>query len=119
VAERVDQNDGIVDLPLMTDWPKRPLQKIDHDEGKPALTIWRVLDREKIHTRVELRPRTGRSHQLRIHMMAMGHPILGDRFYAPKHIIDEAERLNLHARSLTLTHPRSKEEMTFEAEVPF
>jgi len=92
-----------VDLPLLTDWPNRPRQKIDHLDGKPSLTRWRVLSRDEHadRTRVELEPLTGRTHQLRVHMLALGHPIIGDALYGPtpEHGV---ERLLLHARHLSL-----------------
>lgn len=90
-----------IELPLIADWPNRPRQKVDHAQGKPSRTRWRVLDHEGDSTRLELEPVTGRSHQLRVHLQALGHPILGDSLYggAP------APRLMLHACALTLpTH---------------
>lgn len=90
-----------IDLPLIADWPNRPRQKVDHAQGKPSRTRWRVLDHEGDSTRLELEPVTGRSHQLRVHLQALGHPILGDSLYggAP------APRLMLHACALALpTH---------------
>ncbi|WP_077036806.1 RluA family pseudouridine synthase [Pelomonas sp. KK5] len=92
--------EGEVDLPLMTDWPKRPRQKIDHELGKPSLTRWRVLGHEAAGTRVELEPVTGRTHQLRMHMLALGHPIVGDALYGPDPGDDQ--RLLLHASDLEL-----------------
>jgi len=89
-----------VDLPLLTDWPNRPRQKIDHEIGKPSRTRYRVLATAATHTRVELEPITGRTHQLRVHMLALGHPILGDRLYGPEQ--DPSPRLMLHACSLAL-----------------
>lgn len=92
-----------LDLPLLTDWPNRPRQKIDHLEGKPSLTRWRVLSRDDDagRTRVELEPLTGRTHQLRVHMLALGHPIIGDALYGPPTTAG-SERLLLHARHLSL-----------------
>ena len=100
VAGIVERDRGEVNLPLIADWPNRPLQKVCHENGKSALTRWRVLSRELASTLIELTPITGRSHQLRIHMREMGHPILGCDFYAPEAVLQAAPRLLLHA-----THP--------------
>ncbi len=93
-----------IDLPLIVDWPNRPRQMIDHERGKPSLTRVRVLRRDAAAgtTRVELEPVTGRSHQLRVHLLAAGHPILGDALYAPPEVLARAPRLLLHARDLSL-----------------
>lgn len=93
-----------IDLPLIVDWPNRPRQMIDHERGKPSLTRVRVLARDAATntTRVELEPVTGRSHQLRVHLLAIGHPILGDALYAPPEVLAQAPRLLLHARDLSL-----------------
>ena len=87
---------GTVDLPIIVDWPNRPLQKIDPVEGRPAQTDWRVVRTGDEETRVRLYPKTGRSHQLRLHMREIGHPILGDPFYATGPARD-FPRLMLHA----------------------
>ena len=118
VAGRLE-GQGEVDLPLITDWPNRPRQKIDHEIGKPSLTRWRALAQDGATTRVELEPVTGRSHQLRVHMMAIGHPILGDVFYAPANIEALSPRLLLHAECLTLPHPVSGERLNFRSPAPF
>ena len=89
-----------VNLPLLTDWPNRPRQKIDFEHGKPSLTRYRVLERGEAGTRVELEPITGRTHQLRVHMLAIGHPIVGDALYGPDP--GEGQRLLLHASALEL-----------------
>jgi tRNA pseudouridine32 synthase/23S rRNA pseudouridine746 synthase len=115
----VDQDSGTVDLPLIVDWPNRPLQMVDHDRGKPARTDWQVLERDDRTTRMELRPLTGRSHQLRVHMQAIGHTILGDRFYGGAAVIAAAERLQLHALALEIHHPDGGERIRFEARAPF
>ena len=109
---------GTVDLPLIVDWPNRPLQKVDHETGKAAVTDWRVVRVEDGTTRVRLYPQTGRSHQLRVHMREIGHPILGDPFYA-KGEARAFPRLMLHAESLRLRHPDGGKGMTFRAPVPF
>lgn len=117
----VKDDAGSVDLPMRCDWPNRPLQIVDFEQGKKALTHWKVLERlpEKQMTRLELTPVTGRSHQLRVHCQAMGHVIIGDRFYAPEDIIAKSDRLCLHAACLTLMHPGTGEMMTFDAVVGF
>lgn len=109
---------GRVDLPLIVDWPNRPRQKVCHETGRPAVTDWRMIRVEGAHARVQLRPRTGRTHQLRVHMQALGHPILGDTLYA------EGEgaafpRLMLHAERLGLIHPETGERLQFHARAPF
>ncbi len=114
VAGQLEPESGEVSLPIMTDWPNRPLQKIDIESGKPSLTRYRVLARQDNTSRVELEPYTGRSHQLRIHMAAIGHPILGDALYGDAH---SAPRLMLHASSLGFVHPLSCEPLHF-ASVP-
>jgi len=119
VAGQVSEAAGEVDLPLICDWPNRPLQKVDHATGKRALTRYRVLERDEMTTRVELEPVTGRSHQLRVHMAALGHPILGDPFYAPPPVQAMSARLLLHAQGLSVPHPASDETMRFEAEAEF
>lgn len=120
VSGLINQQDS-VDLPLITDWPNRPKQKVDHEQGKPSLTHYRLLDYhdEQDTSRVELTPVTGRSHQLRVHMQSIGHPILGDRLYASQDIIDKSDRLLLHATTLGFKHPATEEEMKFIAEAPF
>jgi len=111
--------EGEVDLPLITDWPNRPRQMVDHAIGKPSLTRWQVIGEGQGTTRVELEPVTGRSHQLRVHMMAIGHPILGDVFYAPPEIERLSPRLLLHAERLSLPHPVTGKLMDFQSPVPF
>lgn len=95
---------GTVDLPLIADWPNRPLQKVDA-AGKPSVTHWRVLARRDQSCVVELTPETGRSHQLRVHMAAQGHAIVGDVFYASADVAARSDRLMLHAHCLGLTVP--------------
>jgi len=112
---------GLVDLPIAADWPNRPLRIIDRDRGQASLTRWRVLaqDSRARTTRVELEPVTGRSHQLRVHLKAIGHPILGDALYAPPEIAAAAPRLLLHASELRFTHPWSGMPMEFSSPAPF
>lgn len=111
--------DGSVDLPLICDWPNRPKQMVCHETGKPSLTHYQVLEHEKKTTRVKLIPITGRSHQLRVHMLSLGHVILGDRLYAKGDALAAADRLQLHAERLQINHPITEKQMTFEAPVPF
>ena len=112
---------GVIDLPIIADWPNRPLRIIDHEAGKPSVTHWRVLahDASGSSTRVELEPVTGRSHQLRLHLRELGYPILGDTLYAPPAIQAMAGRLLLHAGSLRFFHPETREECVFECTEPF
>lgn len=113
------EDEGTVDLPLIVDWPNRPLQKVCHETGKPSVTDWSVLDRGSEFTRVELRPLTGRSHQLRVHMLKIGHPILGDRFYGTDAVIAASDRLLLHAQRMQLRHPDGGVWIDIEAPCPF
>lgn len=109
-----------IHMPLLIDWPNRPKSKVDWEHGKPSHTQWRVKHSNLTNaTRVELQPITGRTHQLRLHMMAMGHPILGDALYASPEIQAQSPRLLLHARVLQLKHPVTAEWMAFESTVPF
>lgn len=112
---------GRIDLPLVCDWPRRPRQKIDCIEGKPSRTRFCVLDTDAARgvSRLELIPVTGRSHQLRVHLAAWGHPILGDPLYAPEAVRAAAPRLLLHAAVLTLAHPQTGKRMHLAAPVPF
>lgn len=112
---------GRVDLPMRCDWPNRPRQIIDPEQGRSAQTDWKVLSHDDAQniTRVALSPITGRSHQLRVHMMSLGHPIMGDEFYAHDEAFSAAPRLMLHAWQLTLAHPETGQNMTFEAPCPF
>lgn len=116
---KLEQVTGSVDLPLICDWPNRPKQMVDHDKGKPSLTHFKVLEYEAQATRIELTPITGRSHQLRVHMLSLGHPILGDRLYAHPDALAAAPRLQLHAQMLTLAHPVTEQQLVFEAEPEF
>lgn len=112
---------SVIDLPLVCDWPNRPRQIVDHALGKRSLTRWRVAqyDAGDDTARVELEPVTGRSHQLRVHLAALGHPILGDPLYAPPALQARASRLMLHAWRLTFAHPASGETQEFELAAPF
>jgi len=115
---QVDRKEGVIDLPLIVDWPNRPLQKVCHETGRAAVTEWKVLRHDETSTRIRLFPQTGRSHQLRVHMRELGHPILGDPFYATGPARD-FPRLMLHAETLRLRHPDGGRGMTFRAKNPF
>jgi len=109
---------GTVDLPLIVDWENRPLQMVDHENGKQAQTDWRVIRSKNGESRVRLMPRTGRSHQLRVHMLALGHPILGDPFYATGEARDHP-RLMLHSETLQFRHPDGGQGTRITAKCPF
>ncbi|MGL5285425.1 MAG: pseudouridine synthase [Aeromonas sp.] len=115
----MSEESGQVDLPLGVDWPNRPKQKVDFAEGRHALTLWQKLKVDNGCTLVKLTPITGRSHQLRVHMLELGHPILGDNLYAHPQALAAAPHLYLHAAKLAFTHPRSGERVAFEAAPPF
>ena len=108
---------GEIDAPLAADWPQRPRQKVDAALGKPALTRWRVLERGTDWTRLALEPVTGRSHQLRVHLQSIGHPIRGDALYAPPPLRDL--RLLLHATHLAFKHPAHDGGVEFTSRAPF
>lgn len=119
VQGRMAAERGEIDLPLTADWPNRPLQKVDREHGKPSLTRWRTLSIEGDRSRLDLEPVTGRAHQLRVHLLAIGHPIVGDALYAPPDVRDSAERLLLHATHLRFDHPLSGATIEIDAAVPF
>jgi tRNA pseudouridine32 synthase/23S rRNA pseudouridine746 synthase len=116
VAGEVREEEGTIDLPLICDWPNRPRQMVCHIRGKPARTGWRVIAREPAATRLELTPLTGRSHQLRVHLAALGHPILGDPLYGDA---AAAGRLQLHATRLGFRHPDGGAWSEWTAPPPF
>lgn len=123
----VEKTQGSIDLPLICDWPNRPKQTVDHENGKKSLTHYQVISYsnqeaknvEPMTTLVELTPVTGRSHQLRVHMLALGHPILGDKLYAHQQALAMSCRLQLHALKLSLFHPKTEQAITFSAPCPF
>jgi len=117
----VGPDQGEIDLPLLTDWPNRPRQKVDQVLGKASLTRFQVLARDRqAHTsRLALRPLTGRSHQLRVHLQALAHPILGDTLYAPAQVQARAPRLLLHADRLGFAHPLLGHWLQFDIDTPF
>jgi tRNA pseudouridine32 synthase/23S rRNA pseudouridine746 synthase len=119
VAGEPANDAGEIDLPLRADWPNRPRQMVDAEAGKPSLTRWQVLQRLGDRSRLALHPLTGRSHQLRVHLAAIGHPILGDRLYAPTETFAAAARLMLHASALALDHPEHGQPIRFRSEPPF
>ncbi len=114
----VEQKTGTVDLPLIVDWPNRPRQMVNQVNGRPAITDWRRVRTGGGESRMRLMPRTGRSHQLRVHMLALGHPILGDPFYATGQARDFA-RLMLHSEVLQFRHPDGGRGMRVTAKCPF
>lgn len=116
-----ERDSGEIDLPICVDWPNRPRKKVDYRDGKPALTRYQVLQRDSAAhcARLALMPVTGRSHQLRVHLAEIGHPILGCPFYAHAEARAAAPRLTLHAQRLALTHPLSGEPLVFETPTPF
>lgn len=115
----VEGDSGLVDLPLATDWENKPRQRVDHERGRVSQTRWEVLAREGGVTRLKLIPLTGRTHQLRVHMLALGHPILGDTFYAEGAARDAADRLQLHAEMLQFAHPGDHQVHRYVAPAPF
>ncbi|WP_333608683.1 RluA family pseudouridine synthase [Arsukibacterium sp.] len=119
VAGRPETLSGSIDLPLAVDADRAPKQKVCKLHGKAALTHYRVLQHLSNSAVMELRPVTGRSHQLRLHMLALGHPILGDAFYADDKALAAAPRLLLHAAQLQLQHPYSGKLLDFSANTDF
>ncbi len=121
VAGIVEKDSGQVELPLICDWPNRPRQIVDFEQGKAALTHYKVLERNTTlnNTRIELRPVTGRSHQLRVHMQQLGHPIIGDNLYAPHDIAKSRNRMLLHAQWISFRHPETQEIIEFSLAAGF
>ncbi len=116
----IEDDTGTVELPLICDWPNRPLQMVDFESGKAAQTNWEVLERMGNNmTRVALYPITGRTHQLRVHMAEIGHPIVGDEFYAHDQAYAASEWLLLHAHKLMVHHPEDGRQILFESECPY
>lgn len=120
VMGKLEREEGDVNLPLIVDWPNRPRQMVDAETGKPSLTHYRVINFDAVTntSRVELEPVTGRTHQLRVHMSAIGHPILGDTLYGGN-ADGQTERLLLHARTLDFRHPATGTNMNLVSEAPF
>ena len=121
VTGSLEAGTGSIDLPLICDWPNRPRQIVDHGRGKPSLTHYRVIgyDPHRDTCRVELIPATGRTHQLRVHLQSLGHPILGDALYADETTRGMADRLFLHATRLAFSHPLTGEQLDLESKPAF
>ncbi len=120
VKGHILEGQGTIDLPIIVDWPNRPCQKVCFKTGKKSKTYFEVLKRENTNVSlVKLHPITGRSHQIRVHMTAIGHPILGDPLYADKATFKASNRLNLHSFSLVITHPKTKTPHRFSTKIPF
>lgn len=115
----LNSSSGYTNLPMRCDWERRPLQMIDFKQGKGAQTFWKVLKQNTDSFLVELTPITGRSHQLRLHMKSLGHPILGDNLYADPHSLQLSKRLLLHAKTLSFTHPITEEFISFDCPTDF
>jgi tRNA pseudouridine32 synthase / 23S rRNA pseudouridine746 synthase len=120
------QDEGSIDLPIAADWPARPLRKVDLLAGKPALTHYSVVSRspssDSATTRVLLRPHTGRTHQLRVHMLALGHPIVGDTLYGAATAVAATvvySPMCLHAQQLSLQHPATGQAVQWRSEASF
>lgn len=116
-----DNGWNTIELPLTADWPNRPRQKVDLEHGKPSVTRWRIAPgpTNPGTTRLELEPVTGRTHQLRVHLQALGHPMVGDALYAAPHQQAMADRLLLHAHWLKLSHPFHGQTLEFQSPCPF
>ncbi len=120
VRGHLEHEEGEINLPIIVDWPNRPRQKICFETGKKSVTHYKVIDREPQNiSRVELYPLTGRSHQLRLHMKAIGHPIIGDPLYADEATFKASNRMELHSYSLQINHPKTNTSKLFSIKVPF
>jgi tRNA pseudouridine32 synthase/23S rRNA pseudouridine746 synthase len=119
VAGELQQESGEIALPIGAHWPDRPRRCVDPLHGRPALTRFRLLAREAGRSRVALEPVTGRTHQLRVHLAAIGHPIVGDALYAPPEVQAGAGRLLLHASALAVPHPQDGHLVEWTSDVPF
>lgn len=121
VSGLLSQDKGEIDAPLICDWPNRPRQMIDYERGKHARTVFHVIDRDAVNntTRVELKPLTGRSHQLRVHMLSIGHPVVGDELYNAADNNAGYTRMLLHASGLCFRHPRSDDKVVINSPVDF
>jgi len=115
----VSEGEGKIDVPLMKDWPNRPKQKIDYEQGKSAQTLYKVLSHTNSETRIELIPITGRTHQLRVHMLSLGHPILGDSLYGTEQCLEKSPRMLLHALELGFNHPSTGEWCVYQYPAEF
>lgn len=110
---------GVIELPMRKDFDNPPRHMIDVEQGRAARTEWRVIERQADCARLEVSPKTGRSHQIRLHLQSIGHPILGDNLYAHAQALAMADRLLLHAEELSLTHPATGQEITWRSPCPF
>ncbi|MEE9355113.1 MAG: RluA family pseudouridine synthase [Methylococcaceae bacterium] len=121
VSGKPEQQEGTIDLPLICDWPNRPRQIVDHATGKASQTHYECCYYDELNdaTQVLLTPLTGRTHQLRVHLQALGHPILGDNLYGSPEIYRQADRLLLHASKLAFTHPATGENLLITCPAPF
>lgn len=119
VAGLVQESCGHIELPLRKDWPNRPLQKVDFIDGKASTTLYQVTERDAAYTRLLLTPITGRSHQLRLHLRSIGHPILGCDLYGDRYAYDQCQRLLLHASQLRFNHPITEQAMCFDCPPSF
>ncbi len=119
VSGAPSESQGTIDLPMRKDFDHPPRHMIDLAEGRPAQTLWRMIERDSAHSRWELRPLTGRSHQIRLHLATLGHPILGDNLYAPPDVRAMSARLLLHAAGLWLNHPDDGRRMSWTSACPF
>ena len=119
VQGQMAQATGRVDQPMKSDWPNRPKQHVDPVDGRAAVTDWQVLETAADHSRLRLTPLTGRTHQLRVHMAFLGHPILGDNLYASAEALAASERLCLHAETLEFRHPDGGAPVVFNSPSPF
>lgn len=113
------EDSGSIELPLICDWPNRPKQMVDHENGKQALTHWEVKSKEDETTLIELKPVTGRSHQLRVHLMSIGYPIVGDQLYANGAALHFSKRLQLHSQMIGFEHPVTEKNMQFVSQFEF
>ncbi|WP_417493743.1 RluA family pseudouridine synthase [Maricaulis sp.] len=119
VQGQMAQATGRIDQPMKSDWPNRPKQHVDPVDGRTAITDWQVLETAADHSRLRLTPLTGRTHQLRVHLAWLGHPILGDNLYAPEDALAASDRLCLHAETLEFRHPDGGAPVRFESPAPF
>lgn len=119
ISGKLPSDSGRINLPIWTDWPHRPRQKIDFKEGRRAVTDWVAIEFGPNKMRVSLHPLTGRSHQLRLHMLCLGHPIIGDQLYAPDNIFQQSQRLHLHAQNLKFREPTGGAWVEYKSPCPF
>lgn len=119
VSGQINQTAGLIDLPISRDYNHPPRYKIDSVHGRAAQTSWRLIETTKVGSRLQIQPITGRSHQIRLHLATIGHPILGDPLYADSTVLAAADRLMLHACELQLTHPDTGQAVCWYSFCPF